>query len=341
MEVSETKRIDIDVECFESSAPGDLVATAISASEITLTWIVLDDELETEVWRSLDNSVFALIVIVGEGVQSFEDTGLVGDTTYFYKVKAVGGALFSNTANDRTFSLSVEMDGINDTLIKASANQALPDNWSLEMWIKPENASDAIGVIRSVISSDDGDQNLVQVIIEKNAGGPFMRLFVLDSASDSVILENITTNLSNDFTVDQIYMIGISCSESGGTFTYNVFMGDQTNTILENTMVDVVGTNLGKSSELAELFVGNRNAGVRLWKGLLNKYRMYTDVLTEANWVTQFNNGNGNDVFNESFIFNLPLSGHTGGVIDDLGPNDLDLTMANFVSDDAAFVEFD
>ena len=75
--------------------PSDLVAAAISATEIRLTWTDNSaNELGFRIERSLDGFSFNEIATVGSNVTSFSDLTVVANTTYFYRVLA-----FNNFGN--------------------------------------------------------------------------------------------------------------------------------------------------------------------------------------------------------------------------------------------------
>ena len=87
-------------------APSNLVAKAVSSTEIDLTWQDNStDEQGFRIERSLDGQNFTEIGTVGPNVQSFNDTGLTPETTYFYRVFAFnnfGNSDPSNIAADTT-----------------------------------------------------------------------------------------------------------------------------------------------------------------------------------------------------------------------------------------------
>ncbi|MFP3937125.1 MAG: fibronectin type III domain-containing protein [Phycisphaerae bacterium] len=71
------------------AAPTDLTATAVSSSQIDLTWTDnSDNEDDFRVERSLDGSSFSEIATVGANVTTYSDTGLSESTTYYYRVRA-------------------------------------------------------------------------------------------------------------------------------------------------------------------------------------------------------------------------------------------------------------
>jgi hypothetical protein len=87
-------------------APSQLVATAVSSSQIDLAWTDnADNEEGSKIERSLDNSTFHQIATVGADVTSFSDQGLDPAITYYYRVCAynsAGNSWYSNTAHAET-----------------------------------------------------------------------------------------------------------------------------------------------------------------------------------------------------------------------------------------------
>jgi hypothetical protein len=88
------------------AAPSNLTATAVSSSQINLTW---QDHANNEsgflIERSPDGTTFTQIATVGTNVTSYTDTGLDANTQYFYRVRATnaaGSSAYSNTANTTT-----------------------------------------------------------------------------------------------------------------------------------------------------------------------------------------------------------------------------------------------
>jgi hypothetical protein len=91
------------------AAASNLTATAISATEIDLTWTRNStDESGFKIMRSTDNVTFTLVATSAAETTSYADkSGLSPSTQYFYKViatNAVGDAAASNTSNATTQS---------------------------------------------------------------------------------------------------------------------------------------------------------------------------------------------------------------------------------------------
>ena len=89
-------------------APTNLVATAVSDTQIDLTWADnANNESGFRIERGPDGVSFAEIATVGANVTSYSNTGLTANTTYYYRVRAynsAGNSSYSNVANATTLS---------------------------------------------------------------------------------------------------------------------------------------------------------------------------------------------------------------------------------------------
>ena len=80
------------------AAPSDLTATAVSSSQINLTWAASAGATGYEIERSLSAS--SGFTEVGTATTtSYSDTGLTAGTTYYYQVIATGGGKSSGPSN--------------------------------------------------------------------------------------------------------------------------------------------------------------------------------------------------------------------------------------------------
>ena len=88
------------------AAPSGLNATAVSSSQINLTWTDnANNESGFRIEQSTDGTNFTQIATAGSNAVSFSVTGLSASTTYFYRVasfNSAGTSGFSNTASATT-----------------------------------------------------------------------------------------------------------------------------------------------------------------------------------------------------------------------------------------------
>lgn len=88
------------------TTPGSLGATAVSTSQINLSWADLSsNETGFRLERSQGGGAFGLIATLGANVTSYQDTGLAASTQYTYRVRSynsVGDSSNSNTASATT-----------------------------------------------------------------------------------------------------------------------------------------------------------------------------------------------------------------------------------------------
>jgi IPT/TIG domain/Galactose oxidase, central domain len=76
---------------FALSTPSAFSATATSTSQVALSWSAVAGATSYEVWRSSLNGPYTPLPLSPTGT-SENDSGLSADTTYLYKVRAIGGA---------------------------------------------------------------------------------------------------------------------------------------------------------------------------------------------------------------------------------------------------------
>ena len=81
-------------------APTNLVATAISSSQIVLSWRDNSTrESSFQIRRSRDGVDFTLIATVDDNVTTYRDTGRQAATTYYYRVRAFNAGGTSEPSN--------------------------------------------------------------------------------------------------------------------------------------------------------------------------------------------------------------------------------------------------
>jgi len=103
------------------AAPSNLVATAVSSSQINLAW---QDNSTNEVGFKIERKTgvggtYAQIDSVTANVTSYSNTGLAASTTYFYRVRAydtaAANSAYSNESNATTFNPAPTVTSISPT----------------------------------------------------------------------------------------------------------------------------------------------------------------------------------------------------------------------------------
>jgi hypothetical protein len=101
--------------------PSNLTATAVSSSQINLSWTDNSkNEITFKIERSRDGTTFRQINAVGVNVTAYTDSGRQASTRYYYRVRAYnlsGNSGYSNTANATTLVqlqvyIAVRTDGL-------------------------------------------------------------------------------------------------------------------------------------------------------------------------------------------------------------------------------------
>lgn len=99
------------------AAPGSLTASAVTTSQINLSWASSTGATGYTVQRSTNNgSTWTSVITTAAGTTTYQDTGLTAGTTYEYRVQANGGngSGFSNTASATTSAATTS--GTTDTI---------------------------------------------------------------------------------------------------------------------------------------------------------------------------------------------------------------------------------
>jgi titin len=106
--------------------PSGLVATAVSASEIDLSWDAVADATAYALERSVD-SVSGWSLIGTTSATTFQNLGLTAATAYFYRVTAtnsVGSSAASNVASATTASLTIPNAPSNLSAVRSAKNKS-------------------------------------------------------------------------------------------------------------------------------------------------------------------------------------------------------------------------
>lgn len=88
------------------AAPSNLVATAVSSTQINLTWTDNSGDETNFIVERKTTGAYSVIATLGPNVTSYSNTGLKKFTLYTYRVKArnaAGDSAYSNEASAKTF----------------------------------------------------------------------------------------------------------------------------------------------------------------------------------------------------------------------------------------------
>jgi fibronectin type 3 domain-containing protein len=187
------------------TAPNNLTATAVSTSEIDLEWVDRsDNETGFKIERRKGTSgTFTQIDTVDADVESYNDTGLLSDTTYQYRVRAFNSDGNSDYSNVATAT----------TLAKPAGPNA------------PSALRATINSSRSVtLTWQDNSDNESGFQLERAAGiGDFVRIITLGP--------NTTTFTDNALQPNTVYRYRIRAVNENGASAYS-------NTVQVRTPVD-------------------------------------------------------------------------------------------------------
>ena len=134
---------------FQPTAPSLAGASAISASQIDLTWTDNSaNESGFQVERSTNNATWGLITTTPADVTSYSNTSLNSGTIYYYRVRAASAGWqfspYSNTASALTQGLLPAPSGLGATPASASQiNLSWTDNSNSETGFQIERSTDS------------------------------------------------------------------------------------------------------------------------------------------------------------------------------------------------------
>lgn len=147
----------------EPAAPANLMAMTMSSERIDLSW---KDKSNNETGFAIERSVvsgssdFTELIVVDDGTISHADTGLLADTEYWYRVRAVndeGYSAYTSTAAARTTSVAAALPSAPDGLAAVAKYIVALDTHQIRLtW--NDNSSDETGfeVQRSTTSESEG-----------------------------------------------------------------------------------------------------------------------------------------------------------------------------------------
>jgi titin len=140
--------------------PTFLTATAVSSSQINLTWT---DNSENESGYKIEHSPvddlhFTEIATVGPNVTTYNDTGLSGGTKYYYRVRAYNAITtsgYSSEKNATTFSnIPVAPSGLTITSLQSNkVSLAWTDNSNNETGFKIQRKTGVTGTYSTITTT--------------------------------------------------------------------------------------------------------------------------------------------------------------------------------------------
>ncbi|GGH22996.1 hypothetical protein GCM10007423_05210 [Dyadobacter endophyticus] len=138
------------------NAPSNLIATAVSTSQIDLKWTDhASNETGYQVERSPNGTTFTKIADLAANATAYQSTGLAAATAYYYRVRAVnavGASAYINTGPVKTQNVQVPDAPENFTAVPTA-----PDLVQLR-WSKPTGNATEV-----VIERAKGDGNFAQI----------------------------------------------------------------------------------------------------------------------------------------------------------------------------------
>jgi endoglucanase len=116
-------------------APSGLSATSVSLSQINLSWTeTANNETGFKIERKTGaGGTYSQITTVGPNVTTYPNTGLAGNTTYYYRVRAYNGcgdSLYSNEA----FATTTTPPPTNITALRPSVTMTIDGNLAESSW---------------------------------------------------------------------------------------------------------------------------------------------------------------------------------------------------------------
>ncbi len=141
------------------SAPSGLTATAISSSQINLSWTDVANETGFKIERKTGaGGTYSQIATVGTGVVTYNNTGLTVNTTYFYRVRATnagGDSPYSSEASATTLDVApAAPSGLSATSISSSQiNLSWTDNATNETGFKIERKTGSGGTYAQIATT--------------------------------------------------------------------------------------------------------------------------------------------------------------------------------------------
>jgi hypothetical protein len=239
------------------AAPTGLTASAISSSQINLTWTDnANNEVDYRVQRQIGSGSFDPIATLGANSTSYSDTGVDPATTYTYRVRAWNAAGFSAWSNEASAttpgsgeqSITVTASGYQDPNIPENTlDDDLGTRWSAEgdgQWIKFDLGSiKTLTAVRIAffqgasrvsyfdLETSTDNVNWTAALMGGQSSGATTAREIFDVANRTAHYVRITghgnsNNLWNSYTVVEFVTVAATASADDGNVPENTLDGD-------------------------------------------------------------------------------------------------------------------
>ncbi|MCP4137737.1 MAG: hypothetical protein GY754_42630 [bacterium] len=167
-------------------APDSLLATSVSAAEISLSWIdSANNETGFRIERSPDGSSFTEIGTVSANTTSCASTGLLSNTTYYYRVAAF------NTAGDSDYSNISNAATASESATQIIADHTIVDDYD----IIPQHYIDEV------------KKMLLNLPGESHARGYIYGMELLESADSRFAVNAVWDTVPEAYTADHLRVL--------------------------------------------------------------------------------------------------------------------------------------
>lgn len=222
------------------SPPSSLTATAISAQEITLSWIDNStNESGFQIERSsLPGSGFALVTATAANVTSYSNTGCTPNTTYYYRVRA------TNASGNSVYT------SVTSSTTPASPLPAAPGQPHLQI-------ASPFSIVVSWFDNST-NENYFRVWRQEANGGSWFPVGSTPQNVYSFLCEGLTPNTAYNFRVSAGNSTGESFSPVSHTVSTPRFIPNY-NWVKETA---VLTKNISTSTQIEDLVIANGEKNV-------------------------------------------------------------------------------
>ncbi|QHT69177.1 T9SS type A sorting domain-containing protein [Rhodocytophaga rosea] len=254
------------------SAPSNLTATAISGTQINLSWT---DNSNNETGFSIERSTMATtgfvpIATVEANATSFQNTNLPTDAVYYYRIATLNGntrSVFSNTANASVGKGPVIMSNATivtcqATFMDAGGLEEYSNNQLLVTTFTPAAAGNKIQVNFTAFSTEGG-YDYLKVYDGASTSAPLLGTYSGNTLPPVITATNDSGQLTFRFTSDGVvtgsgWQANITCVEVPATpsnLTATAISGTQINLSWTDNSNNETGFSIERSTMATTGFV--------------------------------------------------------------------------------------